>query len=313
MEQDSSKKKINFMGLRLPFVVASLCLIGFSFYIWNHIGIEKYSVDFLGGTEVVVKFKDPTNTGAVRNALNEAGISGAIVQSFEEGVNDFSIRLKGTGSDKNTGKLIREGLKKLSPNTFELLKQDYVGPIIGDKIRSDGLSAMIIALVCILLYISFRFEWRFAVGAIAALVHDVIITSGIFVFSGRELSAAVLAALLTIIGYSLNDTIIVFDRIRENLAESQKKSGKKKSSDTEKSLSEYGLVELINLSINQTLSRTLLTSLTTLFVVATLWKFGGGAVADLAYALVIGVVVGTYSSIFVACTSIIALAKRAKS
>jgi len=303
------------MQVRLLFIVVSFLLIAMSFYVWSNTGQEKFSVDFVGGTEVVAKFKDPLGTGDVRNALTASGIKGAVVQSFGEGSlnsgsNEFSVRLKGAGSNKDTGKLIRKGLGSLAPNTFELLKQDFVGPIIGEKIRSDGMNAMIIALVCILIYISFRFEWRFAVGAICALMHDVIITTGIYVFSGRELSAAVLAALLTIIGYSLNDTIIVFDRVRENLGESQKKSAKRKTEGQEKSLSQLSLVELVNLSINQTLSRTLLTSLTTLFVVTTLWKLGGGAVADLAFALVVGVVVGTYSSIFVACPAVIALAKK---
>ncbi|MCL4157414.1 UNVERIFIED_CONTAM: hypothetical protein GTU68_033868 [Idotea baltica] len=150
---------------------------------------------------------------------------------------------------------------------------------------------MLIALVCILIYITVRFEWRFAVGAIVALLHDVTITTGIFVFTGKEISAGVLAALLTIIGYSLNDTIIVFDRVRENF---------------NKALS-TPFVELVNISINQTLSRTILTSLTTLFVCVSLWLLGGGAIADLSFALVIGVLVGTYSSIFIACVAVVAL------
>lgn len=315
MEIISTKTKFNFMGARFLFLAVSLSLIAFSIFQWASSGSEKFSVDFVGGTEVVVKFKDQTSTGEVRDSLTKAGIQGAVVQSFgegsfNEGSHDFSIRLKGSGSDLDTGNVIKEALLNMSPNTYELLKQDFVGPIIGEKIRSDGLKAMMIALVCILLYVSFRFEWRFAVGGICALVHDVIITSGIYIFTGRELSAAVLAALLTIIGYSLNDTIIVFDRVRENLGESQKKSARKKSENEEKSLSQLSLVELVNLSINQTLSRTILTSLTTLFVVTTLWLLGGGAVADLAFALVVGVVVGTYSSIFIACPAVLALAKK---
>ena len=215
---------------------------------------------------------------------------------------------------RKRGDKIRDALAAIEGNSFELLKQDYVGPVIGEKIRSDGLKAMGIALVCILVYISFRFEWRFAVGAIIALIHDVTITTGVYVFSGREISAAVLAALLTIIGYSLNDTIIVFDRVRENLMESlkQKKGKKKKNSEDEGmgSLDGESLPGVLNTSINQTLSRTVLTSFTTLFVVLTLWLLGGGAVADLAFALVIGVMVGTYSSVFIACTSVLALAGR---
>ena len=162
----------------------------------------------------------------------------------------------------------------------------------------------------------FALSGRFAMGAIAALVHDVIITTGLFIISEREISAGVLAALLTIIGYSLNDTIIVFDRVRENLglaykSDSERKAKKrsKKKDSAMRSLTEMNFTELLNFSINQTLSRTLLTSVTTLFVVGSLWLYGGGAISDLAFALVIGVIVGTYSSIFVACTTILFLAK----
>lgn len=337
MEHSKTTFNINFMGVRYFFVVGSLLLIAFSLYVWFTSGIEKYSVDFVGGAEVVVHFDKPLNAGQIRDALTEKGITGAVVQSFASAKDlieqatgtadetadrkEFSIRLKGLGiADDDaagagkpdsitmkTGDLIKDALTAIPDNSFELLKQDFVGPIIGDKIRSDGLKAMFIALICILVYVSFRFEWRFALGAIAALVHDVIITTGIFVLSEREISAAVLAALLTIIGYSLNDTIIVFDRIRENLSLEVRKSRKKRKKEADND-DAFSLTRLVNGSINQTMSRTLLTSLTTLFVVSTLWILGGGAVADLAYALVIGVVVGTYSSVFVACSTILALA-----
>lgn len=304
MELISSNTKINFMGMRYVAVAISLSLIVFSIFVWFDRGDEKYSVDFVGGTEVVVRFEKPIDIGQVRAALKEVGLGKAVVQAFEEGTNDFSIRLK-SDAGSGTGKKIRETLGALEGNSVELRKEDFVGPVIGEQIRKNGIQAMVLALICILLYISFRFEWRFAVGAIAALVHDVVITSGLFVFSGHEISAAVLAALLTIIGYSLNDTIIVFDRVRENFALALKgdKKRDKKSKDS-------GLIvffDLVNKSINQTLSRTVLTSVTTLFVVTTLWVMGGGAVADLAFALVIGVIVGTYSSIFVACTTVLEL------
>ena len=194
---------------------------------------------------------------------------------------------------------------KFGADKLEIQKEDFVGPVIGEQIRTDGMTALGVALFIILIYISVRFELRFALGAIVALVHDIIITSGIFVFSGREISAAVLAGILTIIGYSLNDTIIVYDRIRENIEKDIKKFGIKKGAGT-------SLVQLINLSINQTLSRTILTSLTTFFVVFILWLFGGGAVSDLAFTLVIGVVVGTYSSIFIASPVLLYFAAKAE-
>jgi preprotein translocase subunit SecF len=315
MELISSKARINFMGMRYVFFLVSLSIIAFSFFVWFSTGSEKYSVDFVGGTDVVVKFQQPIRIADVRKALIAGGIDGAIVQSFEEDTAEFSIRMK-ANQELDTGKRIQDALRAHVKGadeqgiSFELLQQDFVGPIIGEQIRQDGIKAMLIALVCILIYISFRFEWRFALGAIAALVHDVMITTGLFVFSGHEISASVLAALLTIIGYSLNDTIIVFDRIRENLGLAIKDERKPKKKGSEDSIGLMSLSELINLSINQTLSRTILTSLTTLFVVTTLWMLGGGAVADLAFALVIGIVVGTYSSIFIASPLLLVLAAK---
>ena len=206
------------------------------------------------------------------------------------------LRLKGSGEGKE-GKQVREILSSEYGDKYTLLKEDFVGPVIGDQIKSDGLQAIIFSIIGILIYISMRFEFRFALGAIMALMHDVIITTGIFILSGRELNAPVLAGMLTIIGYSLNDTIVVFDRIRENLMASRKEKGVMKKS---------RFIEILNQSLSQTLNRTVLTSITTLFVVLILWLFGGGAVSDLAYTLVIGVIVGTYSSVFIASPALLA-------
>ena len=304
------KKLIDFMGMRMMAVVVSVALIGVSLYMWFTSGPAKFGVDFVGGTELVVQFQKPIKPGVIRKALKDGDLRNAMVQSFEQGTNDFSIRVKGKseGGASAISDKIKAALNKIDGNSFVPLKQDYVGPVIGEKIREDGLKALGFALLSILIYLSVRFEWRFALGAISALVHDVVITSGVFILSGREISAAVLAALLTIIGYSLNDTIIVFDRVRENLSSHQGDSRKKR-----KETGRSWLYYLVNTSINQTLSRTVLTSITTLFVVTTLWLLGGGAVADLAFALVIGVVVGTYSSVFVACTTVLALAEGGKS
>lgn len=296
-------QKTNFPFMKYRFLCGGLsfAVIAFSLFIWVQKGDAKYGVDFLGGTDVVVKFPEKITSGEIRLALKEAGFVGAVVQAFESEDNEFSIRIK-ANRDNTTAKKILAALEELGQGNLEVLKEDFVGPIIGDQIRSDGIKSMIIALVCILIYITVRFEWRFAVGAIIALLHDVTITAGVFIFSGREITAAVLAALLTIIGYSLNDTIIVFDRVRENFTKalSSKKSKGGVSKDT-------SFIEIVNISINQTLSRTILTSLTTLFVCMSLWLFGGGAIADLSFALVIGIIVGTYSSIFIACVAVVAL------
>ena len=298
------KTNVPFMKYRFICGGISLALILFSVVTWVQKGNAKFGVDFLGGIDVVVRFSGEVNSGDIRKALNKAGFKGAVVQEVWEtdvAKADYSIRLK-EGQASSTSEQIIETLKTLDAGKIEIRKDDFVGPVIGEQIRNDGIKSMVIALFCILVYISVRFEWRFAVGAIVALVHDITITTGVFLFSGREISAAVLAALLTIIGYSLNDTIIVFDRVRENF--NRALSGKKSKDGVNKTTP---FIELVNISINQTLSRTILTSLTTLFVCISLWLFGGGAIADLSFALVIGVVVGTYSSIFIACVAVVAL------
>jgi preprotein translocase subunit SecF len=296
MEVVSSKININFMKLRPLGLVVSLALISLAVFSWVTAGDAKYGVDFLGGVEIVVEFDDGIDIATLRKTLDEEGFTSAVVQKFEDGSQRYSVRLKAAEKD-DVSQSMKEALGKLQEKELVVHKQDFVGPVIGDKIRQDGMTALLLALIGILIYISVRFELRFAIGAITALVHDVVITAGVFIFAGHEVSAAVLAALLTIVGYSLNDTIIVFDRIRENIGKEVKKAG-----GGAKNTSQFiDYLNIVNQSINQTLSRTILTSLTTLFVVTSLWLFGGGAVVDLAFALVIGVIVGTYSSIFVAC------------
>jgi len=300
----SVRTNINFMGFRVVGLIVSLTLIGFSFYEWFVTGEEKFGVDFTGGVEVVVGLEGETAINDIRTTLREKGMESAIVQEFEGEANEYSIRLKGN-SKMETTKQIEEALQTLTEDKLNVLKQDFVGPTVGREIREAGLTAMIVALIGMLLYISIRFEFRFALGALAALIHDIIITIGVYILSGREISTAVIAALLTIVGYSLNDTIIVFDRIRENLGLSFKTGAKAKAVQGVTTFE-----ELINVSVNQTLSRTMLTSLTTLFVVVVLFLIGGGAVKDLALTLVIGVIVGTYSSIFVASPVVLLLQKK---
>ncbi len=298
MEVVSSGININFMKLRFIALFVSLGLICLAVFSWVTAGDSKYGVDFLGGIEMVVEFEKGVDLGEIRKSLSQDGFSSAIVQKFEDDNQRFSVRIrKDNAQDQDAlAEQVQATLQKLQEKPLIIHKRDSVGAVIGEKIRRDGLTALVLALVGILIYISVRFELRFALGAIVALVHDVIITAGIFVFAGHEFSAAVLAALLTIVGYSLNDTIIVYDRIRENIAKAVKRAGS-----SAKNTSEYmDYLGIINQSLNQTLSRTILTSLTTLFVVTSLWILGGGAVVELAFTLVIGVVVGTYSSIFVA-------------
>ncbi len=296
MELISNNLNIPFMKYRFIWAGISLLVIAFSLFTWNQRGSEKYGVDFTGGTEIVVRFKEDVDIGALRSAVEGAGFRGVTVQSFENKSNEYSVRLKSDESGE-TPKKIRDTFQSIQGNSFEVLKEDFVGPVIGEQIRMDGFKAILFSVIAMLIYIAFRFELSFGIGGIVALVHDVIITGGIYLATGHEINGAFLAAVLTILGYSINDTIIVYDRIRENLAKTTKKTAEGKRGKGDKMVE---LSDVINSSINQTLSRTILTSLVTSFVVATLWYFGGGAVADLNFALLVGIIVGTYSSIFIA-------------
>ncbi len=299
MEILTKKTEVDFMGMRFLWLAVSMSLIAGSFYLWFSTGDEKFGVDFRGGTEVVASFKSETTVAQVRKAFEDAGFNEVIVQKFESDKSDreFSIRLPQDESTVEGKEKISATLQAANPAGYTIVKQDFVGPVIGEQIRKDGIAALLYSLVAMLIYVAFRFEWRFGVAAIIALFHDVIITTGVCILTGRQLSAGILAALLTIVGYSINDTIIIFDRIRENIEKSMKaKAGKKAQA-----MRELSLKELMNLSVNETLSRTLITNMTVFMVVVPLWLFGGGAVSDLAFSLAIGSIVGTYSTIFIAC------------
>jgi len=279
------KPSIDFVGKRkgaylISLVIIVLGLAGFFSKGEKGFGIKKnFGIDFTTGTIQQLVFNEPVNIDKLRGSLKDIGLGDSLIQQF--------------GDDKEV--IIRtypnvheDILKKLrtdfGADQFEVLRVEMVGPSVGRELTKNTFIALALALGAICLYISWRFEFRFAVAAIVALVHDCLITIGAFSITGREISLPVVAALLTIIGYSLNDTIVVFDRIREDL-----KIMKKETFD-----------KVVNISINQTLGRTVLTSLTTLLVVGTIFFFGGEVINDFAFALMIGVVVGTYSSIFVA-------------
>ena len=287
--------KIPFMKYRWVAICLSLTMISASLFKFFTTGSEKYGVDFVGGVEAVVSFSNPVDIGKVREKLEQNGIIGAIVQDLHGAKNQFSIRFKGEDNE-DFGSMIEAKLADIQNNSVKIEKLDHVGPVIGEQIRIDAFWAIFWSLIGIILYVTVRFEFRFAVGAVVALAHDVIIAAGACIFFGYEISAAILAALLTIVGYSVNDTIIIFDRIRENLIEVFKqKSGK------------YSLLELMDKSINETLSRTIITNLTVIFVCLALWLLGGGAVEELAFALLVGVIVGTYSTVCVASPIVLEL------
>jgi len=244
----------------------------------------NYGIDFAGGTLIQVKYEGQAPIDKVREAIQrDKAYEGATVTFFGS---DDEIVIRTKMSSKAVGKDVGDEVRTLlsKTGTFEVRRVDMVGPKIGDELQEKGLMAMVLAIMGILLYVSFRFEWRFAIASVMALMHDVTIAMGAVVLFGIEVNLDTLAALLTILGYSLNDTIIVFDRIRDGI----------------RSIKNPDLGAIIDESVTRTLSRTTLTSLTTFFVVLTLFLFGGEIIKGFSFTLLVGVIVGTYSSIFVA-------------
>lgn len=253
----------------------------------------NYSIDFTGGNLNHVKFGRNVDPGEIREAMNQNGIEKSVVQGTND-PSEYFIRLPEYSKEGGIAEQVQSALSDIDPN-YEILSTKGVGPQIGEELQRNATFAILGALLVIGLYISFRFKFYFALGAVAALVHDVLFTLGIFSFTQMEISISTIAAFLTIVGYSLNDTIVLYDRIRENM-QSKKR---------------FDIKDLIDNSINQVLSRTLITSLTTLFVVVVL-SFAFGEVKIFAYAMVIGVITGTFSSIYVAGPILIAWQKKLK-
>jgi preprotein translocase subunit SecF len=283
MEFFKYTKTFNFMGKSKAAMIFSIVIVLASYALLMTKGLN-YGVDFAGGTIIQVKYDTAAPIDEMREKLKDNKLfDGASITEFGA-VDEVVIRMKTTSSSVTVdiGDVTRESLK--GTGNYEIRRVDIVGPTVGAELKEKGIMSLILAIFGILIYVAFRFEWRFAVASIVALVHDVSIALGAITLVGLDVNLDVLAALLTILGYSLNDTIIVFDRIREGVTES-------KNSD---------LGDIINESITRTLARTTLTSLTTFFVVFTLFMFGGEIIHAFAFTLLVGVVVGTYSSIFVA-------------
>lgn len=277
-------KMIDFMRWSKFAFVLSILMIGASIFTlatkWLNWGL-----DFTGGTLIEVGFEQPANLEEIRGALEAKGFGDAIVQNFGS-ARDVMVRLRPRDdvAGETLGNQILSAIKDGTGDKVEMRRIEFVGPNVGDELTEAGGLAILVSLICILLYVSVRFEWRLAAGAVLALTHDVIITLGIFSLLQIEVDLTIVAALLTVVGYSLNDTIVVFDRIRENFRKMRKGEP----------------AEVMNNSITQTLSRTLITSGTTLFVVIALFTQGGAMIHGFATALLLGITVGTYSSIYVA-------------
>ncbi|WP_456342936.1 protein translocase subunit SecF [Thermovibrio sp.] len=283
------ERKFDFIGKRHVAYILSLILIAGSWIYGAFIKGPKFGIDFTGGTLVEIRVNEEgVNTETIRN-LFKGNIEGVSVQNVE-GENAFMVKAPVIGDPNETVAEIRKILKERFDGRLTILKVEMIGPTIGKELREKGIMAVIYALIGILIYVAWRFEPIFAFGAVLALIHDSLATVGIFMSVGREFSLPVIAALLTVIGYSINDTIVVYDRIRENM---------------KVLLRSKPFEEIVNESINQTLSRTVITSLTTLFVVLCLYLFGGGVINDFAFVLLVGIVVGTYSSIFIASAIVV--------
>ncbi len=290
MQLIKDKLKIDFMGKRKIALAISIALIIVSIAAMSVRGLNL-GIDFTGGTIVEVGYPDTVELEMVRQALSSSGFKDAIVQHFGT-TKDVLIRLPVAAPDEDKGSLSDRVIDALgSTGAPEMRRVEFVGPQVGEELRDKGGLAMLYALIGILIYVALRFEWRFSLGAVAALVHDVILVVGFFAITQVEFDLTVLAALLAVIGYSLNDTIVVFDRIRENFRRIRKATSK----------------IIINTSINQMLSRTLMTSLTTLLVLVALFLFGGKVIHAFSIALIVGVIVGTYSSIYIASSSLLTL------
>jgi len=290
MQLLKGKLAIDFMGKRRMAIILSGVLLAISLTALITKGLN-FGIDFTGGTLIEVGYPESVELEPIRTALADAGFDSAQVQHFGSS-RDVLVRIA-PQADKESAQLSEEaltGLRQLNA-AVEMRRIEFVGPQVGEELTEQGALAMIYALIGILIYIMVRFQWRFAPGAVIALVHDVLIIIGIFALFQFDFDLTVLAALLAVIGYSLNDTIVVFDRIRENFRKIRKGTP----------------VDIVNTSLNQTISRTLMTSITTLLVLVSLFVFGGEVIHSFALALILGVVVGTYSSIYVASTATLAL------
>ncbi|GLP95197.1 protein translocase subunit SecF [Paraferrimonas sedimenticola] len=277
------KKTVNFLRHAVPASLLSLVLILGSIGSLAVNGIN-WGLDFTGGTVVEMEFSDAADLNALRANLTDPEVNGAVVQNFGTS-RDVIVRLPVREDVSSTAqvKVTQAAAAQIDANV-ETKRVEFVGPQVGAELAEQGGLAVLVALICILMYVSFRFEWRLAMGAVAALAHDVIITLGVFSLFKIEFDLTVLAGLLTVVGYSLNDTIVVFDRIRENFLKLRKADG----------------TSVVNTSITQTMSRTIITTGTTLIVVVSLFLKGGAMIHGFATALLMGILVGTYSSIYVA-------------
>ena len=284
------KIEFNFMGSRKITSVISVLLIIFSIISLSYQGLNL-GIDFTGGTLVEVGYPETVDLDSVRQSFSNSDFNNAVIQYFGS-AKEILIRIppkQGLNSADISSRILE--LISADNSNAKMRRVEFVGPQVGEELREDGGLAMLYALLCIMVYVAFRFQMRFSVGAVAALIHDVVITLGFFSITRFNFDLTILAALLAVIGYSLNDTIVVFDRVRENFRKIREKTP----------------VDVFNISLNQTLRRTLMTSFTTLLVLLALFFLGGEIIHGFSMALIFGVLIGTYSSIYIASPVTLAL------
>ncbi len=275
---------------KLAFVFSALLLIASVTSIVTQ-GLN-FGIDFTGGTMIELAYQEQANLEKIRTELEQAGYADSVVQNFGS-IHEVLIRLPVIES-QNMAELsndVMAVLQAANPTEIDVRRVEFVGPQVGEELTEDGGLAMLYALFGILIYVAFRFEYRFAIGSVVALIHDVVLVIGFFSVFQLDFDLTVLAAVLAVIGYSLNDTIVVFDRIRETFLKMRKGSSE----------------EIIDKALNETLSRTMVTSLTTLLVVLALFSFGGEVIHSFSIALLLGIVIGTYSSIYIASNTVLTM------
>ncbi|MCE5262833.1 MAG: protein translocase subunit SecF [Deltaproteobacteria bacterium] len=284
MEIIKTSTNFNFVRMMKPAVILSVAVIviGIASLIWH--GGPNYGIDFAGGTLIQVKFQNDVHTDKIRDAFKSIGFEGSIIQNY--GPKEVIVRTADTGGDtKGLTSRVDEALTTaFGKGAYDVRRIEMVGPKVGKDLTRKALLAIVFSWIGILIYVGVRFEFRYALGGIIALVHDVLVTITFLSLFNKEFDLNIVAALLTIIGYSINDTIVIFDRIREN--------ARKNTRDT--------LTDVINVSVNQTLSRTILTSFTVFMVLLVLFIFGGAVIHDFTFALLVGTVAGVYSTVFIA-------------
>ena len=282
----ATNSKIKFLSLRKPAFILSLTLIIFSVLIYSFKGLN-FGIDFRGGTLIEVETSESENLSNLRSILNNLELGDIQVQEFGSAKNILIRVEQQVGGDQvqqNVVNIVKTALNTSLSSDVNFRRTEVVGPKVSSELIKAGVIAIVVAVFAMLVYIWFRFEWQFSLGAVIALIHDVLLTLGIFSLLQLEFNLSIIAAILTIVGYSMNDTVVVYDRVRENLRKYRKKE----------------IIDLLNISINETLSRTIMTSVTTLLALLSLYIFGGSVIKGFTFAMIWGVLVGTYSSIFIA-------------